>query len=330
MRVIGHLCGVVMALCVLAMGLEVPMVQGGERLYFIGNSYMGNLGGVYNYMRRALEAGTPPVTVNAQYTIYYGQGLGSMFTTEVQNNIRNMQWDYVVIIRGSTTDMMRFYNLCREEGIKLIVYATWARNPTINSGGLPTYASELAGITSAMRDFVAQTDSNWVTICPIATAYGNLILNPPHAGLRADFLYEPENIHENILGHILSSYTLYATLTGRSPVGLDYDYSPYVVGDSMQHIADMRYDEQMRAAIQQGAWDAFLEWYGGSVRTQPMAPRGMSVKPLRQTATPATWFDLLGRMGAPASGTAAAIHRQGMSSRLDAKSVIVNRALLLP
>ncbi|MBD3243880.1 MAG: hypothetical protein GF331_25030 [Chitinivibrionales bacterium] len=301
-------CVAVSACSCFALG---PMIEQGDRLLFVGNSFMGrhtgDQGGIDEFVTAVLQTAEPPVDIDAQAIIYGGTGLGSMFTSLVQNAIRTMNFDYVIIVRGSDSDMMRFYNLCREVGSKLIIYAFWARNPAIDDG-LETYERKTNQITRDMRDFEEQTNGD-VLIAPIAQAYAKMLLNPPKDGLRMDYLYQEDNIHENELGHILSSYVFYSLFLARSPIGAPYYDKPRQVVDGYLTFTQMAYDDTMRLAVQTAAWEAYTEWYGEpsvAVTTPLAVHQGRDGAPGR---APDGGFSLLGQAAPRTTRHAAAGYR---------------------
>ena len=77
------------------------------------------------------------------------------------------------------------------------------------------------------------------TIVSSAVAFHALTVRPPEGMPRIDYLWKPRNIHQNEIGTMINAWMLYAMLTGNSPVGVNFDMPPYVVGQKLKGNPDI-------------------------------------------------------------------------------------------
>lgn len=237
-----------------------PLVADGDSILFVGNSYMGNKGGVYNYLARAMAAADPPLRLVPSSRIFYGQGLQSMCTDRVRRMIINGGFAAVVITSGDGETMRRFDKTIREHGAATVVYMTWSGRHPGNGATIEDYRQWTARSVQVMREMECDTGA---VVVPLAVIYYDLTVRPPRDGLRVDYLWEPANIHQNELGTVVNSWALYAVLTGRSPIGIDYDSQPHVVGDRLSENPDIVFDVPLRRALQERVLDVVRQWQSG-------------------------------------------------------------------
>jgi hypothetical protein len=238
---------------------KAPLRSAGS-LYFVGNSYMGNCGGINNYFRKALASAEPPLTCRAIAKIYYGQPLRAMFTPQVQRKIASGNYDTIVITSGDLETMKKFDTLIRQSGAKTVVYMTWAGRHPGNGVDAEAYRDATARSVRAMRQMEKDTGA---TIFPLAVIYHDLTTRPAREGLRVDYLWEPGNIHQNELGMVVNSWAIYSVLTGKPPRGLDYDMGTWVVGDKLRNNPDTALDADLRRRLQDRVWEVVRQWRAG-------------------------------------------------------------------
>ncbi len=247
------------------------IVADGDRMFFVGNSYTGNDGGLGPHIEKAWPSASVPIHVDTDSRIYWGQGLGSMYTPDVVQTITNGNFDTCVITSGSLGDMLEFVPLVEASCDHFVVYMTWARNPTLTS--MQSYRDGTAQIVATMRQLEDTTDAR---VVPSGLVYYDLLADPPREGLRPDWLYYPQNIHQNGAGIALNVYIFYAALVGESPIGIEYDYalpwdgSPIIDGDRVATrwapdgsflYDEIVFDEEFRTALQQRALDVTEAWF---------------------------------------------------------------------
>jgi hypothetical protein len=251
-----------------------PIVADGDRMFFVGNSFTGNEGGLPEHLEAAWPSATSPLSIETEALYYYGQPLGAMFTTDVVTTIETGNFDTCVVTSGSLGEMLEFVPIVEASCDHLVVYMTWAVNPTLGSMG--SYRDGTASIVATMRELEDTTEAR---VVPSGLVYYDLISNPPRDDLRLDWLYFPQNIHQNGAGVALNAYVFYAALVGQSPVGIDYDLvypwdGTVILAD--EQVATRRdtsgaylydeivFDEAFRTTLQQRAWDVTSAWFAGT------------------------------------------------------------------
>jgi hypothetical protein len=251
-----------------------PVVADGDWMFFVGNSYTGNDGGLPIHIEKAWPSAGVPLAVKTDALYYWGQGLGSMYTPEVVSAIETGSYDTCVVTSGSLGDMLQFVPLVEQSCDHFVVYMTWARNPTLTS--MDSYRDGTAAIVADMRELEETTDAR---VVPSGLVYYDLLARPPRDDLREDWLYYPQNIHQNGAGIALNVYVFYAALLGESPVGIEYDLvlpwdgSVIVEGDSVatrrapdgSYVHDeIVFDEAFRTALQERAFTVTTAWFAGT------------------------------------------------------------------
>ncbi len=232
----------------------------GDALYFVGNSYMGNRSGVYAYLRKAASVADPPMTIRTKASIFWGKGLQAMNTPEVRDAIESGKCGRVVITSGDLATMKEFDSLIRENGLQTVVFMTWAGRHPGHQATPEEYREATARSVETMRQMEAETGA---VVVPIAVVYYDLTVRPAREGLREDYLWDPANIHQNELGIVVNSWVLYSVLAGKSPVGLDYDLPPHVVGTKLVNNPDIVFDEALRRELQERVWKIVQQWQAG-------------------------------------------------------------------
>ena len=235
------------------------LIGDGERLLFVGNSYMANEGGVFNYLAKAL-ATADKSRIHTDKHIYYGKPLSAMLTDDVKSAIASVRFDSVVITSGRLETMREFQRLIEASGKKTIVFVTWDGRHPGNRATKESYTESTKRAVAAVRQFERETKA---TVVPIAVAYHDLILNPPAGVSRVDYLWRPGNIHQNKLGTMVNAWMLYAVLTGKSPVGVDFDMPPHVVGEKLSDDPQIRLTAELRHALQSRVWKVAQAWQAG-------------------------------------------------------------------
>ena len=114
-----------------------------------------------------------------------------------------------------------------------------------------------------MRRFEKLTGA---TIAPVAVVFHNLTVDPPDGIPREDFLWHANDPYQNELGTMVAAWTLYAALTGESPVGINFDMPPYIVGRNLQSMPEVSLTRELRRELQYRVWDVVREWNTGRTK----------------------------------------------------------------
>ncbi len=229
------------------------VVHDGDRIFYVGNSFIGTEGGLDNHFRRIVALAVPPLKITNSSQIFWGRGLGSMWTDDVLKEIRSGRDNIVVVTSGQADLMKRFHDEITKAGPKMVVHMTWGRNPTINDGGMASFREQTARTVDSARQFERDTG---VPIAPCGLVFYDLTVDPPDVpGLRPDWVFMSENIHQGQIGTMANAATHYAVMTGRSPVGLPM-WDPY--------------PPELVKAVQERAWRIVQDWKAGKAVVKPL------------------------------------------------------------
>jgi len=259
---------------------EIPVVNG-DRILFIGNSFTGLAGGLHNYVRQALADGTPSITVTTQEHISWAQDLDYIYnSTDAVSVIRNGNWDIVVVQgywsgidypAGSQATFLEYCGKFKTEitgaGGRMVLFMPWVGNPTASWMNDPKYVADTEKMIESYRLAGQQTGA---PVAPCGEVWYDLTQNPPKTGLPTDYLYG-DDIHGNNLSSYLNSDVFYGVLTGRSPVGLDFQYTD---------VTNVTFDAALRAAFQEKAWEYVQKWSTATrarERTAPVPAEGFNL-----------------------------------------------------
>jgi hypothetical protein len=230
-----------------------PLLEDGDHLFYVGNSFIGSEGGLNNHFRRMTTSASPPLTISDTSLIFWGQGLNRMYTGDVVREIESGGSDIVVVTSGPVEMLNRFKTAIEPTGAQMAVHMTWGRNPTINEGGLASFREQTQNLVVTMREFEHETG---IPVVPCGLIFYDLVVDPPDvAGLRLDWVFMGENIHQNHIGTMANATAHYAVLTGRSPVGLPM-WDPY--------------PPELVQAVQERAWHIVKEWKAGRVQVKSL------------------------------------------------------------
>ena len=220
----------------------------GDQIYYVGNSFIGTEGGLENHFPRLITQVEPSMNISTSSDIFWGRGLQSMYTEEVRQNIATGQNDIVVVTSGPTDLLHQFHEDIDKAGSQMVIHMTWGRNPTINEGGLQSFREQTVQIAESMKKFEEETG---VPVVPCGLIFYDLIADPPPVeGLRLDWVFMVENIHQNHIGTLSNAAAHYAVMTGRSPVGLPM-WDPY--------------PPELVTAVQERTWKIVQDWKGGKI-----------------------------------------------------------------
>lgn len=254
-----------------------PILKDGDRLYFVGNSYMGNHGGLPRALEKLLAQREPPLSVQSDGSIFFGKGLGEMHRPDVAASLSSGVFSVCVITSGKLDAMRRFANAlggCERS----VVFLTWPINPVVaGKRDLAQYQADLSAMVADVRAFEREAGAS---VIPAGIAHEMLLREPPPEAKRLDWIYWERNIHQNGVGMLVNVYTAYAGLLHESPEGLSFDFVAPYQGDIFvgQRIATrqtkgdkLHYDEvvltdELRSTLQKVAWKAVVDWRNGTTK----------------------------------------------------------------
>ncbi len=208
---------------------------------FLGNSYT-----YYNTLWRIFEDLCEAEGFDVDVDVVYEGGWtleqyadpNDKFGTRFREKLEENTYDYVFIqghSGGLVSSPETFYPAARTliesvraSGAEPILYATWARkqnsrwyDPSDPSYLNTTYEAMLYGVTAGY-DYIGQELS--VPVSHVGTAF--------HLACAADpvlELYDPDASHPSASGTYLAALCHFATVFGRSPVGIEYAPTMYPV-----------------------------------------------------------------------------------------------------
>ncbi|MGZ0163391.1 MAG: hypothetical protein ACKVII_05710 [Planctomycetales bacterium] len=233
-------------------------IKDGDKLLFIGNSFMANEGGVHNYLAAALQKNRVQISVDKQ--INYGKPLREMMKPEVRSAIEAGDASAVVITSGQLNIMKQFDGGIRKAGMKTVVFMTWETRHPGNRASTSQYTEATRKAVREMRQMEHETGA---TIVPAAVAFHSLTVQPPEGMPRIDYLWKPRNIHQNEIGTMVNAWLFYSVLTGNSPVGMNFDMPPYIVGQKVKSEPSIRFTRDLRTALQERVWEVAQAWKAG-------------------------------------------------------------------
>ena len=241
-----------------------PVVKDGDHLLFVGNSFMANEGGVYNYLQEALRKRGIEITHDSN--IAYGKPLSALVTREVGDAMMDSNVDVVVITSGDLKVMRQFATKLKGSGKRLVVFMTWEPKHLGNRATELQYTSATRRAVRTIRGFERESGA---TIIPAAVLYHDLTVRPPPGMPRVDYLWRERNIHQNALGTMASALLMSAMLTGESPAGLNFDFPPHIVGQKFQDEPELRFSRELRETLQYRAWAVAQAWVKGKSHLEP-------------------------------------------------------------
>jgi hypothetical protein len=190
-----------------------------ERILFIGNSHTERHGGMDWLVGTIARASEPDAAYQADARTAKGVTLEHHVRNGAPEAIRSRDYDTVVLqgyIPGSptrtTAEFVEYAGRLGEEvqraGARPVLYMTW---PQVRRGW-----ADLDDIVSAHREVAATLDAD---VAPVAIAFDLAMQERPELVLIGD-----DGIHATWEGAYLAAVTLYATIFGRDPVGLEYSF----------------------------------------------------------------------------------------------------------
>ena len=202
------------------------------RILFIGNSYtfMNDLPGTF---AKLSESGGQPVIADIS-AIANNTLVKHSKNKKTIDKIKNGKWDYVVLQEhslGTVIDSFRtkytypsvqyLDSLIKTRKAKTLLYMTWGRKKggvqvmdSLSTKQYKDYFEMQKDLEKAYRDLGKKFGAN---VVPAGLAWQNVIKRYYFADL-----WNPDESHPNIEGTYLNACVFYATVFGKSPVGLTY------------------------------------------------------------------------------------------------------------
>jgi len=251
------------------------------RVLFIGNSYTYN-NNLPDQLVALGQSAVPPVRIQTRTVARPGVRLQQHWERgEALAALQQGPWDYVVLQEQSTLGLLlidgrhevndpdrtfhpyarRFTEEARKVGAQPLFLLTWARRDTPESQARLTQA-----YMSVARELGAP-------IIPAGLAWARTRQEHPDIPL-----YHQDGSHPSPAGSYLTACALYATLTGRSPVGLASVLTGHPMPEGVLNPAKTVTLASLAPAdaehLQAMAWATYeeLRQSGGYVEVQPPAP----------------------------------------------------------
>jgi hypothetical protein len=184
-----------------------------QKILFIGNSYT-----YYNdldaVVKKLAASAKPAVELHTVPLVEGGATLEKHYSDpKTQSVLSKVKWDFVILQEHSmrpVEDTASFFEYARKmeaevekQGAKPVFFMTWAREHK------PEMTSSLdKAYTQMGRELNAY-------VAPVGLAWAASLKANPEIKL-----YDEDKSHPNVHGTYLAACVFYATLTGRSPVGL--------------------------------------------------------------------------------------------------------------
>ena len=194
------------------------MLQPGSKILFVGNGKVGSEGGLHNHFRRTMARMDKPIAVETDWIAMYGmQTLDQMLTDELQQRIKTGNDDIIVVQSGALPALEKFAALIAASDKRMVVYGVWPDNPFPEGNSLESFTSQNHSIYRALKQFENRTG---IPVAPCGLTYQYLMADKPHGyPLRPDFMFTPEGSNLNDFSCLVNLAMLYATMTGKNPVG---------------------------------------------------------------------------------------------------------------
>lgn len=227
------------------------------RILFIGNSYtfMNDLPGTF---AKLSESGGQPVIADISAIANNTLAKHSKDKKTV-DKIKNGKWDYVVLQEhslGTVIDTFRtnytypaigyLDSLIKTKKAKTLLYMTWGRKrggiqimDSLSTKQYKDYFEMQKDLEKAYRDLGKEFSA---TVIPAGLAWQNVIKRYYFADL-----WNPDESHPNIEGTYLNACVFYATIFGKSPVGLKYTAG---------------LDKSYAQFLQETAYSTYKQYYG--------------------------------------------------------------------
>ena len=208
-------------------GLELG--EGKVTVYFLGNSYTS-----YNSMSLIFESIAESMGLDVDiirrtkgsWHLWQFANKNDEYGALFHEDLANCDFDYAILQDGSTQTLSaiaEFYDgvrlvgeLVENNGATPILYQTWGRkegHSVLEQYNLDT--DSMARTVAAAYEAIGRETG--YTVSPAGSAFLDVYTNHPEIEL-----YDPDLTHPSATGSYLVALCHYATLFGRSPIGVEY------------------------------------------------------------------------------------------------------------
>ena len=198
-------------------------------VYFLGNSYTQ-----YNDMSLIFGSIATSMGIDVQtirrtkgsWHLWQFANKNDTYGAQFHEDLEKYDFDYAILQDGSTQTLSaiaEFYDgvrlvgeLVENDGGQVILYQTWGRkagHSVLEQYGLDT--DSMARTVAAAYEAIARETG--YTVSPAGSAFLDVYTNHPEIEL-----YDPDLTHPSPTGSYLVALCHYATLFGRSPIGVEY------------------------------------------------------------------------------------------------------------
>ncbi|MCB0855810.1 MAG: hypothetical protein KDD63_26495, partial [Bacteroidetes bacterium] len=174
--------------------------------------------------------------------------LKDMLTDEIKERITHGNDHLIILQSGAINEMQAFVKLIREAGKEVMIFQVWDENTMLRN------EEDKREAVSSYSSLLSFCQTNHIKLAPAGIAYNQLMEKPPKGHhLRPDYLYVPEGIVQNNLGTMVNVASIYASLSGESPVGLP-SWEPF--------------DKELVKAIQTRTFSVYKNWQKGKIKLE--------------------------------------------------------------
>jgi hypothetical protein len=202
------------------------------KILFIGNSLTYWSFGLERTIEFLAGSGDPPLVIEADTIAGDGTSLELMWkTTKAREMISECQYDMVVLQEGlPLTNVDTFHEYVRmfvaeirETGAEPVLFMEWSRH------GMTTEE-----IAQAYEDIATELG---VDIAPVGITWQRSMEERPELDM-----YDIDDIHPSTYEHYLAVNVIYATIFGRSPVGLTWDCYGALTGEEVTFLPNIAWE----------------------------------------------------------------------------------------
>jgi hypothetical protein len=204
--------GALLVVCAIGLALASCGGQPSTRVLFIGNSFTGFNGGIDTQLAHLAPSSKTSSIAAGGYTLEKHWNVGG-----APQAIRDGHWAYVVLQEQSQLPVLdpalfreyvtKFNQEIERSGAQTVLLMTWER-PDSMSEGVTT-----ANLAAAYRAVGTELG---IKVAPAGVAFAYALAERPDL-----VLYGPDG-HPTMDGTYLAACVVYATIFGRSPVGIAY------------------------------------------------------------------------------------------------------------
>lgn len=198
-------------------------------VYFLGNSYTNynNMSATFGMIASSMGIDVEVIKrTKGSWHLWKFQNPNDEGGVTFHEDLANYDFDYAFLQDGSTQTLAaiaEFYDgvrlvgdLVEKDGAEVILYQTWGRkagHSVLDNYNLTT--DSMARTVAAAYEAIARETG--YTNSPAGSAFLDVYTNHPEIEL-----YDPDLTHPSAVGSYLVALCHYATLFGRSPIGVKY------------------------------------------------------------------------------------------------------------